>query len=104
MSSLDNLLNIGLSCVLLYTGLHIPEIEGYVCKLDEILSFFVVMGDLASFITAVLPGCKIQPVMDVLEGIGVNTVEDLDFVEPDDLGGVLKKVESRKLLARAKSK
>lgn len=41
------------------------------------LPFFAVMGDLASFITAVFPGCKIQPVMDVLEGL---TVEDLVLI------------------------
>lgn len=67
------------------------------------LSFSVVMDDLTSFITAVLPDCRLQPLMNELESLGVNTVEDLNFVEPDDLG-VLKKVEARKLLARVTSK
>lgn len=39
------------------------------------LYFFVVMDDLTSFITAVLPDCRLQPLMDELESLGVNTVE-----------------------------
>ncbi|KAI4811624.1 hypothetical protein KUCAC02_014503 [Chaenocephalus aceratus] len=60
------------------------------------------MDDLANFITAVLPGCGLQPIVDVLDNLGVTTVEDLNFVEVDDLGGILKKVECKKLLARAR--
>ncbi|KAF3849393.1 hypothetical protein F7725_015890 [Dissostichus mawsoni] len=56
----------------------------------------------ANFITKVLPGCGLQPIVDVLDNLGVTTVEDLNFVEVDDLGGILKKVECKKLLARAR--
>ena len=60
------------------------------------------MTDVVALITTVLPNCKVQSLLDTLESIGVSSLEDLGFVEPDDLEGVLKKVESRKLLARAK--
>ncbi|XP_073347902.1 uncharacterized protein [Pagrus major] len=61
------------------------------------------MADVVTLITTVLPNCQGQPLLDTLESIGVSSLEDLGFVEPDDLEGVLKKVESRKLLARAKA-
>lgn len=60
------------------------------------------MTDVVALITTVLPNCQVQSLLDTLESIGVSSLEDLGFVEPDDLEGVLKKVESRKLLARAK--
>lgn len=63
---------------------------------------FTDMTDVVALITTVLPNCQVQSLLDTLENIGVSSLEDLGFVEPDDLEGVLKKVESRKLLARAK--
>lgn len=62
------------------------------------------MDELVNFVTAVLPDCGLPPLLDALQCLGVTTVADLTFVEVDDLEGILKKVELRKLLARAKSK
>ncbi|XP_076829787.1 uncharacterized protein LOC143475749 isoform X2 [Brachyhypopomus gauderio] len=61
------------------------------------------MEDLARLITTVLPDCQVETVIDTLESIGVSSIDDLGFVEPDDLKAVLKKVQSRKLLAYARA-
>lgn len=74
-----------------------PETDAWVHTLC-----FTDMTDVVALITTVLPNCQVQSLLDTLESIGVSSLEDLGFVEPDDLEGVLKKVESRKLLARAK--
>lgn len=66
--------------------------------------FSPVMADLEKKLTEVLPISKVQPVLDILENLGVRTLEDFSFVEPDDLDSVLKRVESRKLLFRIQSK
>ncbi|XP_036938880.1 uncharacterized protein LOC119010651 isoform X2 [Acanthopagrus latus] len=93
-------------------GRTVAEFEEELCRqrktLEEVLKPEVVfhradMTDVVALITTVLPNCKVQSLLDTLESIGVSSLEDLGFVEPDDLEGVLKKVESRKLLARAKA-
>lgn len=66
------------------------------------------MDDIATHIEQALPMCStpatLQPILDALKDLGVETVDDLKLVQIDDLAGVLKPIQARKLLAYIKSK
>ncbi|RXN21988.1 hypothetical protein ROHU_023872 [Labeo rohita] len=61
------------------------------------------MNDIDTLIKEALPMCgtpdKLQPILDALQNLGVKTVEDMKLVQKDDLAGVLKPIQERKLLA-----
>ncbi|KAF4099017.1 uncharacterized protein LOC131529002 [Onychostoma macrolepis] len=65
------------------------------------------MDDIATLIKEVLPTCStpdtLQPILDALQNIGVETVDDMKLVQKDDLAGVLKPIQARKLLAHVNS-
>ncbi|XP_051261868.1 uncharacterized protein LOC127366708 isoform X2 [Dicentrarchus labrax] len=65
------------------------------------------MDDIATLIKEALPmrntPATLQPILDVLQDLGVDTVEDLKFVQIDDLAGVLKPIQATKLFAHLKS-
>jgi len=46
----------------------------------------------------------IQQAVEVIKNIGVCSAEDLKYVESDDLAGVLKPIEIRKMMACIKRK
>lgn len=55
-----------------------------------------------------LPMCStpatLQPFMDVLQDVGVETVDDMKLIQIDDLAGMLRPIQARKLIAHVKSK
>lgn len=66
---------------------------------------FVVMGDvdrdLAEFIGSVLPNSSSRDlVLETLQSLGVETLEDLKYVQEPDLVNILRPIEARKLIAR----
>lgn len=66
------------------------------------------MDDIAGFVREALPMCStpatLQPVIDVLKDIGVETLDDMQLVQIGDLAGVLKPIQARKFIAHVKSK
>ena len=66
------------------------------------------MDDIATLVREALPMCgtpaTLQPIMDVLHGIGVETVDDMKLVQINDLAGVLRPIQARKLIAHVESK
>ncbi|KAI2643064.1 hypothetical protein H4Q32_029533 [Labeo rohita] len=68
----------------------------------------IAMNDIDTLIKEALPMCgtpdKLQPILDALQNLGVKTVEDMKLVQKDDLAGVLKPIQERKLLAHVNSK
>ena len=55
-----------------------------------------------------LPMCStpatLQSIMDVLQDVGVETVDDMKLIQINDLAGVLRPIQTRKLIAHVKSK
>lgn len=63
------------------------------------------MDDIATLIKKAIPACStLQPFLAVLQNLAVETVDDMKFVQKDDLAGVLKPIQARKLLAHVNSK
>ncbi|XP_078028604.1 uncharacterized protein LOC144464683 [Epinephelus lanceolatus] len=65
------------------------------------------MDDIATFVQEALPMCStpatLQPIMDILKDIGVETPDDMQLVQINDLAGVLRPIQARKLIAHVKS-
>ncbi|XP_065103923.1 uncharacterized protein [Paramisgurnus dabryanus] len=65
------------------------------------------MDDIATLIKEALPmystTATMQPILDALCDLGVETADDMKHVQTDDLGGVLKPIQARTLLAHIKS-
>lgn len=60
--------------------------------------------DLASFIKSALPKIsQLDPLLEVLEELGVHDCEDMNYVQESDLLHILKPVEARRLLSCVKS-
>lgn len=66
------------------------------------------MDDIATFVKEALPMCStpatLQPIMDVLKDVGVETLDDMQLIQTNDLAGVLRPIQARKLIAHVKSK
>lgn len=66
------------------------------------------MDDIATFVSEALPMCStpatLQPVMDALKDIGVETLDDMQLIALNYLTGVLRPIQARKLIAHVKSK
>lgn len=66
------------------------------------------MDDIATFVREALPMCstpaRLQPIMDVLKDVGVETLDDMQLIQINDLAGVLRPIQARKLIAHVKSK
>lgn len=61
-------------------------------------------SDLADFIGSVLPNSSANElVLEALQTLGVETLEDLKYVQEADLVNVLRPIEARKLIARVKA-
>ncbi|RXN39300.1 Interferon-induced 44 [Labeo rohita] len=57
--------------------------------------------DLAEFIGSVLPNSSSRDlVLETLQSLGVETLEDLKYVQEPDLVNILRPIEARKLIAR----
>ncbi|KAA0721602.1 hypothetical protein E1301_Tti023215 [Triplophysa tibetana] len=73
----------------------------------KIVSLKHAMDDIATLIKEALPTCStpetLQPILDALQNLGVETVEDMKLVQMDDLAGVLKPIQARNLLAHVNS-
>ncbi|KAG8000940.1 hypothetical protein GBF38_018242, partial [Nibea albiflora] len=65
------------------------------------------MDDIATFVREALPMCStaatLQPIMDVLKDVGVETLDDMQLIQTNDLAGVLRPIQARKLIAHVKS-
>ncbi|KAK0151057.1 hypothetical protein N1851_007803 [Merluccius polli] len=65
------------------------------------------MDDIATFVREALPMCSmpatLQPIMDVLKDVGVETLDDMQLIEINDLAGVLRPIQARKLIAHVKT-
>ncbi|KAG9272594.1 hypothetical protein AMEX_G8348 [Astyanax mexicanus] len=60
--------------------------------------------DLAGFIGCVLPNSSANDlVLEALQTLGVESIEDLNYIQEADLVNVLRPVEARKLIARVKA-
>ncbi len=71
------------------------------------LSWTVMDGGsaLASSITSALPKLwELEPLLEVLQELGVQDLEDLNYIQESDLLHVLKPVEVRKLLSHCKTR
>lgn len=63
------------------------------------------VSDLTSSISSVFSQEDvIQRVVEVIKNLGVCSAEDLKYMEADDLAGVLKPIEIRKVMACIKRK
>lgn len=63
------------------------------------------MSDLTSSLSSVFrQEDVIQRVVEEIKNLGVCSAEDLNYVDADDLAGVLKPIEVRKVLACIKRK
>ena len=66
------------------------------------------MDDIATPVREALPMCStpatLQPIMDVLQDVRVETVDDMKLIQINDLAGVLRPIQARKLIAHVKSK
>lgn len=55
-----------------------------------------------------LPMCStpatLQPIMDVLQDVRVETGDNMKLIQINDLAGVLRPIQARKLIAHVKSK
>ncbi|KAG9276085.1 hypothetical protein AMEX_G8349 [Astyanax mexicanus] len=68
------------------------------------LTYFHVYCDLAGFIGCVLPNSSANDlVLEALQTLGVESIEDLNYIQEADLVNVLRPVEARKLIARVKA-
>ncbi|KAA0702250.1 FRAS1-related extracellular matrix protein 2 ECM3 -like protein NV domain-containing protein 1 [Triplophysa tibetana] len=69
--------------------------------------YVAAMDDIATLIKEALPTCSTpdtpQPILDALQNLGVETVEEMKLVQMDDLAGILKPIQARKLLAHVNS-
>ncbi|XP_041835778.1 uncharacterized protein LOC121636375 [Melanotaenia boesemani] len=65
------------------------------------------MDDIATLVKEALPMCStpatLQPIIDVLQDLGVETVDDMKLVQLNDLAGVLRPIQARKLIAHVKN-
>ncbi|XP_047445827.1 uncharacterized protein LOC125010923 [Mugil cephalus] len=65
------------------------------------------MDNIATFVREALPMCStpttLQPIMDVLKDIGVETLDDMRLIQINDLADVLRPIQARKLIAHIKS-
>ena len=59
------------------------------------------MDDIATLVKEALPMCSTpatqQPIMDVLQDVGVEMVDDMKLIQINDLAGVLRPIQARKL-------
>lgn len=66
------------------------------------------MDDIATLVREALLMCStpatLQPIMDVLQDVGVETVDDMKLIQINDLAGVLRPIQARKLITHVKSK
>ena len=66
------------------------------------------MDGIATFVREALPMCStpatLQSIMDVLKDVGVETLDDMQLIQMNDLAGVLRPIQARKLIAHIKSK
>ncbi len=74
----------------------------------QCLTLFLVMDDvdsgLSDFIYSVLPNSSSNDLLlEALQTLGVETVEDLKYVQEADLVNTLRPIEARKLIARFKA-
>lgn len=61
-------------------------------------------GVLGSFISSVLPNLsEHQQVVEALSALGVETLDDMKYIQEADLLGVLKPIEARKIMAHIKA-
>ena len=66
------------------------------------------MDDIATFVKEALPMCStpatLQPIMDILKDIGVETLDNMQLIQINYLAGMLRPIQARKLIAHVKSK